>query len=662
MRGISQHALARGALALMLGISIVTRPETVAQAQQPEPGFPNKPSTIFLPLARRPDGPPQFKFITPNEGSDVSGTVFVAVQPTDNSSISKMTFRAGSVDLGTDSVGSDGFQVILDSSKFSMGVLPITATAIGAGGQSSLSTRVTIIAPPSYKGTTGVLGATLRTTSTGSTILIPAGAIATGTLVTVTERTQEQVKAENGVDWAKLGVTFLGAIDIETAVTGDDGVLTNKPLLLPVTLDLRGFANRVQPGQALVEYRIVPDSDGDGADELQVINSASLAANGSILSAPINQLAISTLAVQGKVVSAQSALSGLNSPEATVLSGPPGRKISVQGAGFNLYSARGNVAVFKSLVDNTEIEEPGAVEWNAADGTQTFTAFIPLLKPGAALLSLTNKSTGSVSGPYTVTVEASPALSRPAAVIIDEVLAGLIAQTQIIRDQSTEANLQSDAARAIVKLNALKAQIQTLNQNPTTESKAFLDGLAGLFDSAKIAQNLAANAPNATAISCNAYKQIGTQLVNASGLFGLAAVRFPVYAIPLATAAGVAVIAGIYIGVYGNLYCNDNPPPPPPSQKQNCVTVTNGQTGKKKTTCFPVGMGAAPPPPGGPGTGNAQKIHWRCPAMFRAATPSRSIPSLAHRVRSPPSPGFLMQAATSTSRLFPTANRLGQWP
>ena len=250
---------------------------------------------------------------------------------------------------------------------------------------------------------------------------------------------------QTGVDYDALGVTFLGAQEITS----------DRTLEGPLGVSSGGFGPQVQPGQAVVNYMITPDADGDGIDELMVVNTASVAPNGDVISDPIPQAQL------GSTVTVNRSGTATLQPLQTGVRGPPGTQLEFDVDGFNPGSFFGNVAVFSSLVDDTEIELPGSIQ--AAPGDQAgqlFSTIIPPLPAGAATLTLRNDTTGSSVGPIEVTVEAAPTLSRPAIEVIDEFLADTLGFVSAI-DASSE---QAEAARdeALAALQELRLQFAEL--------------------------------------------------------------------------------------------------------------------------------------------------------------------------------------------------------
>ncbi|NCC35405.1 MAG: hypothetical protein EOM24_25840, partial [Chloroflexia bacterium] len=232
-------------------------------------------SRVYLPVMVRPPGPPSFRLTNPVDGATIGGNVVVAVQVLSSGSVSQVNFQAGGIDLGTDTTPADGFTAFFNVSQFPAGPVTITATAQGPQGAASQSVDVTAQPNPPSTGTVDAQGGVFGSAS-GATITVPPGAVSSNATIAIRERSQAEVTAESGIAWDDIGVTFLGDI----VVTSD------QPLGLPVDISTVGFANRIQPGQAVVTYNLLPDQDGDGIGELVVASTAEVAPNGAIISTP----------------------------------------------------------------------------------------------------------------------------------------------------------------------------------------------------------------------------------------------------------------------------------------------------------------------------------------------------------------------------------------
>jgi hypothetical protein len=85
--------------------------------------------------------------------------LFFAAQPLNPAGVSRVTFKAGSTTLGTDSTPADGFKVFLNAKTFPAGPLQLTATASGPCGQLTKTVTVNNVLNPPSKDTVGSQGA-----------------------------------------------------------------------------------------------------------------------------------------------------------------------------------------------------------------------------------------------------------------------------------------------------------------------------------------------------------------------------------------------------------------------------------------------------------------------------------------------------------------------
>ena len=323
------------ALAIMVTLLWSTLPRAavavrvVAEEPVPEKVAPQAAAAkIYLPAVGRPPGPPQFAISSPLIGSSISGTLFFAVQPDVLGQITTVAFKAGTTDLGTDTTPADGFRIFLNARTLPAGQQQLSATATGPGGTATQSISVNVVLNPPSSASIGARGGVLGS-PIGSTIMVPPGAVPDGTTVAITEKSQQQVSAETGINWDAMGVTFLGAQDVQTSAE----------FTKPLAVSSAGFGNRVQPGQAVVNYRIMPDADGDGIGELVFINTASVAPNNDVISDPVPQLAVSN-------EHAQTALQSSFLPaHAHVPGGRPGANRKIQGTDVQELALIGNAVM-----------------------------------------------------------------------------------------------------------------------------------------------------------------------------------------------------------------------------------------------------------------------------------------------------------------------------
>ena len=170
---------------------------------------------IFLPQVSVLPGPPVFTINSPADGSTISGVLYFSIQPLVAGATTSVAFQAGFTDLGSDDNGANGFRTILDTKGIPTGEIELSATAHGPGGETTQSIHVHVAPNPPASTTVGAQGAVLSS-EIGSIITIPPGALPEGANVSVTERSQQEIQTEHGIDWEKLGVTFLGAQEVQT--------------------------------------------------------------------------------------------------------------------------------------------------------------------------------------------------------------------------------------------------------------------------------------------------------------------------------------------------------------------------------------------------------------------------------------------------------------
>ena len=401
---------------------------------------------------------PAFVINSPSDRATVSSATFFSVQPFRPADVQSVLFTAGSTQLVADAPGEDAFKVFLDPHDFPDGPLTLRATVTGKdGGKSEKTVTVNVLANPPSTATVTKDGAVLGTKEENgavSTLSIPGG-VAEGASVTFAARTKADVKAATGIDYDALGVTFLGAQDIGStqSLTGPLGVTSG------------GFGPMVQPGQAVLNYLIVPDRDGDGIGELVAINTASVAPGGDVISNPVPPIQLG--AVTAKTAARTQTR---RTVQAGNLSGPPGTYIEIEAGGFNQFSALGNVAHFKSLVDDSEIELPAFANSHLEqqDPVPTIGFFVPVLPAGSATVTLKNVSTNQTSSPLSLTVETPPPLAKEPAVIIDETFA------QAIRALSKTPEFQNQVSQ----LETVRSHFVALSTNPTPEVAQALNNLA----------------------------------------------------------------------------------------------------------------------------------------------------------------------------------------
>jgi hypothetical protein len=557
------------------------------------------------------DGP-EFVINSPSDGVSVSGAVFFSVQPFNVSEVQSVSFTANGTELTVDAPGEDAFKVFLIPREFPDGELTLSAVVTGKdGSRSEKNIKVNVIGNPPSSATVTSEGALLGTQEESgavSTLTIPGG-VAEGAAVTFEARTKAEVKAETGIDYDALGVTFLGAQEISSS----------QALNTPVGVSSGGFGPMVQPSQAVVNYTIAPDGDGDGIGELMVINTASVAPNGDVISDPVPQIQLgSATATDG------SGTQTLRSLQTGTLSGPPGTFIEIEATGFNQFSAFGNVAIFKSSVDGTEIELPAVVNSHFEDENPipTIGAYIPVLPVGAATMTLKNVSSGQTTTPISITVETPPTLTKEPAVIIDEMLA------EAIRVLSKNSELQD----GVNQLEAARSSFADLSSNPTPEESKVLNDIAVFMSNSNISDLLnqieGAGSLNLRALQqCDKAGILGFTLIATVGLIfvsvgalllGAAVLLTGTVAFGLGLASGFLTVSGLFnltLGFGGALalgnLCLPPPSPPigeclPPYKNTDLAPFLPRGIRAQQTTPSPflTGMGSIVPP-GGDSCGSA---------------------------------------------------------
>ncbi len=156
---------------------------------------------------------PQFLINSPPEDSFTAGTFFFSAQPLNPSEVQRVDFEIDGVMVNTDTTPEDGFRVAIAASDYPAGPLVLEAVVTGTNGRTrTRSITVENVPNPPSNDTVDADGAVLGT-ATGSTLVIRPGD-AVGADVSFAEQTQAEVKAATGIDYAALGVTFLGAQEI----------------------------------------------------------------------------------------------------------------------------------------------------------------------------------------------------------------------------------------------------------------------------------------------------------------------------------------------------------------------------------------------------------------------------------------------------------------
>ena len=559
---------------------------------------------LYLPLVATKGGPPAFVISAPAAGTTVAGTVIVTVRSTDGQPLTSVSFRAGNTLLANDTTAADGFRAFLNARQFPAGPLTLTATARTTGGESSQSITVNVLPDPPSSGALNGDGSGIFDSQIGSVISLRPGSAPPGTQVTITELSQDQVTAQHQINWDAIGVTFLGAQQIESSA----------PLVEPFAgVSSAGFGNRVQPGQAVVNYRLAPDADGDGISEIVVVNTASVAPGGDVVADPLTQprlLSVNLFPTQAGVD--MTAATGT-----ATISAQPGAWLTVDATGMNGAALQGNVARYRSLQDDS-VEEVATSIYNdptGDDGAYTLLSVVPLLPPGLATLQIMNQSSGFATDQLTITVQALPTPTQPAQTVINAFMQQLKSDLQGF----AVADGVPDAAKVRQLLQGGSAQLQQV-QAQLAEAFQQIDAIASPTDkaaalqamerTAAMIQNIqvgytasAALLSNAVEMACNPnlnadlarLATLGQSLGTVAGPLKVASLivaPFNPVAGAILGAASTTFSAASYAIKGANLLMKYGCKQPKPK-----CTPTQSPVG-------PTGMGAAPPP-GGNGCGGA---------------------------------------------------------
>lgn len=528
----------------------------------------------------------EIEISSPKQGSIVAGSFLLSAQPLHSGTVDSVDFSVNNTLLGTDNTPDNGFALLLDSVDLPDGDITLRAVAHGTG-EGDAQVTVTNVQNPPQESAAGANGAAVAASQIGSVIMVPPGGLPPGATLKVTEKTQEEVTAENGIDWDGIGVTFLGAQVVETSA----------PIAKPPAVSSAGFASRVQPGQAVVNYNLLPDANGDGVAEIVVVNTASLAASGNVVSDPLPEVTV------GDITVLREDTAGMAQPAQTELRGPPGTILEIDVTGFNIYSFAGNVARYKSEVNGQEFELSGIVTQNPEDlARQYFSTQIPPLPPGPATLTLVNLSTTEATAPIAIIVDPAPALDRPAAEIIDDYFEAAIAFTDAIL-QSAPPDVDKDAI--MLPFTTGREAFQELAQDSSAEAQLYLQQMAQMII-ASGALDPEFGLPAATTAAVELFGRCFDP--KDDGLFSgrrgyknltLGVITIVGIAAILAAATEVGFLAGIILGIGAALlaavreFLDTNTPdcPPPPCPPSGGGSGTTG-------------MGSATAP-GGNGCGNA---------------------------------------------------------
>ena len=567
--------------------------------------------------------------LSPKDGADVSGAVFFAIQPFKPADVREVRFEAGDRPLEVDAPGEDMFRVFLLPSEFPAGPLGLTVYLTDINGRTSNRSVIVNNVPNPPSTTTvnnGAVLGTMEANGSVSTLTIPPGA-AEGANVTFEARTKEEVRQATGVDYDALGVTFLGAQEIDSSM----------PLNGSVGVSSGGFGPMVQPGQAVVNYMIGPDADGDGIGELVVINTATVAPDGSVISDPPVQVQVVD---QVEVVSVGLGTSSVRTQQTNNLVVQPGNVLTFETQGFIAASIEGNKAIFRSHVDGKEVELIGRVKnkvvqigggavYTSGLGVQSFRTIVPVLPAGPATLVLRNDSTNSEIE-LALTIENAPALSRPAGEIIDGFFANSLREMEAFLAEAEKANADgadidlsqiNDLVRNMVRqreamqelanlndpsINAMLRDAATVIENYSVVSTAsMLPEIRALQAREAMCTDGYKRAHAAFSETLNAITAVEAVLAFGACATALAAPN------PLSAGACYFGFTTLVIGLsidYSKPFappddCDGDDPSNPDPDDDSSRTVCHPTIGATSVEGFITGMGSALPP-GGNGCGN----------------------------------------------------------
>lgn len=418
-------------------------------------------------------GGPSFVINSPEDGSMVAGLVWFSAQPASRRPIQKVIFTAGGDPVGVDDDGSDGFRVFLTAADFQDGELELRAVAEGDDAKRSVQTiTVRNVPDPSSMATVGEAGAALGTDD-GSVVIIPRG-VALGDTLSVEALSQSEFESRTGVDLAAMGITYLGG----QSVTGA------RALNGPVSNLGAGFAEDTSQEQAIRQFTVYPDLDGDGAPEIIVTNDASITPSGDILSDPL------PLPVIGEVASTTTS----KASKQKVLSGTvqvrQGEALTVDVYGFNPFGVIDPLATWStSVAINTT---PATLSNNLRAAGQSFTAVCPPNQPpgfGTVTLSQeTGSGTRSVRAEIEVLAASGPGGTpgENTEQFLDEVGESLgnmpVPEPSEEVAQSTVDELQNLKDELVDNHEQAQAEVDAIQQDPTPDQEEALEDTDLILD------------------------------------------------------------------------------------------------------------------------------------------------------------------------------------
>jgi hypothetical protein len=557
-------------------------------------------------------GGPPFVINSPAAGSTVSGPVFFSVQPLAPNDVHSVHFEAGGTAIVPQYPGEHKFRVFLMPRDFADGILTLTATVTGHdGNRTHQSITVQVVASPPSRtvvASTGAILGTVEENGATSVLYVPAG-IGEGATVSFEARTQAAVKVATGVDYEAMGVTFLGAQE----------VTTDRWLGSPLMVSSGGFGPMVQPGQAVVNYVIAPDGDGNGSGELVVVNTASVAPNGDVISDPVPWAQVAQVS-SSMSLGSRGQLVRHAQPAA-----PPGGQLTFTASGFNAAHRLSNLVVFRTGGQTFTTFATYLIDAPPDASAGVISFVVPDVPPGLATLELWNLSTGSRTPTFDVLIE-SPA---PMADSPHEVIATFL--TAAIKHYASSDSEQEAGLAASFML--LKHEVAVLQADASPETDAWITSLARVLAGAGSTFDPFV-LPNATPqkVICQSKgsREADMRTVNRIGFIGdvltgspVPGIRPPPYLLPI----GIGLLLGAeFLQQRTNSIplCPPGPNTPPPTDPPSLspapptgMCTPSNPTGTQGPSISPrsvhhlqatsgtfTGMGSALPP-GGPGCGSA---------------------------------------------------------
>src|SRR5690606_29490234 len=274
----------------------------------------------------------------------------------------------------------------IDTRGLADGAHTLVATAVVAGKDVHDEISVQIDNALASTAAVGTGGGALASTA-GSIAIIPPGALTQNTTASVQDATQQSILNDFGVDYAALGVTFLGALEVDTG---------GAPLGLPLGVDLAGWAQAVQPGSSVVMFALAPDADGDGVGELTFASAAEATPSGSVITRPTPKSEVYGFGGPGGLALQQST------------SARPGQIVSVAARGFNPVSPLSNAARYGPAgAPTAETLVHAFVDDDAPFNPSMQVRFaVPALAGGSVAVTLHNLTTGFRADPVSVSLGA----------------------------------------------------------------------------------------------------------------------------------------------------------------------------------------------------------------------------------------------------------------